>query len=308
MMMQPDEARLVDPVLTNHAQGYAQPRFVGHLLFPRVEVKLRGGKAIEFGTESFRKYNTRRAPGADAMQVEFGYAGKPFELVQDSLDVPVPKETFEDARLGTGIDLGLRAVNVGMGIMTLSLEAEQADIASNPASYAAGHVKEAATAAEKWTDAASDPIGDIEQGAEAIRQATGMEPNVLVLGAKVFRPLRNHPKVLERLKGVSADAVTEARLAAMLDIETVAVGKAVFAEKAGFADVWGPHAFLAYAPEKADGPEVPSFAYTYTLQGNPSVMQPYWDHGKRSWLYGVTYERAPVLTGMGAGFLIRNVV
>lgn len=27
----------------------------------------------------------------------------------------------------------------------------------------------------------------------------------------------------------------------------------------------------------------------------------------RSWLYGVTYERAPVLTGISSGFLFQNV-
>ena len=74
------QARVVDPVLTNHAQGYKQPKFVGHLLFPSVEVLTRGGKVIEFNKDAFRRHNARRAPGANAAQIDFGYSGKPFDL------------------------------------------------------------------------------------------------------------------------------------------------------------------------------------------------------------------------------------
>ena len=81
MSMNTAQARVVDPVLTNHAQGYKQPKFVGHLLFPSVEVLTRGGKVIEFNKDAFRRHNARRAPGANAAQIDFGYSGKPIHQV-----------------------------------------------------------------------------------------------------------------------------------------------------------------------------------------------------------------------------------
>ena len=75
-----------------------------------------------------------------------------------------------------------------------------------------------------------------------------------------------------------------------------------------FGDVWGKDAVLAYAPRSSSGLEEPSFGYTYTMLQNPFVEAPYWDGNKKSWIYGVTYERAPVLTGMAAGFVIKNAV
>ncbi|MFC3086888.1 hypothetical protein [Tabrizicola soli] len=54
--------------------------------------------------------------------------------------------------------------------------------------------------------------------------------------------------------------------------------------------------------------EQPSFGYTYTLKGHPFVKPPRWEGGKRSWIYGVTYERKPVLTGIASGFLFSNIV
>lgn len=101
-------------------------------------------------------------------------------------------------------------------------------------------------------------------------------------------------------------------LAAMFDLEKVAVGRSVMlespAEDAAFVDVWGNHAVLAYVPQATTGFEEPSFGYTYTLTGHPYVDKPVWDNTKKSWVYGVTYERMPVMCGPDSGFLFQNVV
>lgn len=45
------QARVIDPVLTNIAQGFKQSNLVGNLLFPQVPVAMRAGKIISFGRE-----------------------------------------------------------------------------------------------------------------------------------------------------------------------------------------------------------------------------------------------------------------
>ena len=72
------QARVVDPILSTHARGYRNAEFIGHMLFPIVDIPVRGMRVIRFGKESFRKMNTRRAPGAETARVQYGYAsGRP---------------------------------------------------------------------------------------------------------------------------------------------------------------------------------------------------------------------------------------
>ena len=103
MSMSGSQVRVVDPILTTHARGYKHADRVGGLLFPTVDVTVSAGKVIEFGKESFMLYNARRAPGGATKQVDFGYLGKPYELVQDSLDGKVPREFERDAAAVPGI-------------------------------------------------------------------------------------------------------------------------------------------------------------------------------------------------------------
>lgn len=312
MSMSTAQARVGDHVLSHHARGFSQRRFVGGKLFPTVYTDMRGGKVVQFDKSSFVRQALRRAPGADAREITFGYEGEPYKLVQDSCDVKVPSEHMDDAQNGAGLDLGMRAVRLGMEVMTLGLEIEQAQLASDAALYPAGHTL-ALAGTDKWSHGDSDPFDDVKAAKEAIRAATGMRANTLIMGPKPYGAVTNHPKVLARLSGISADAIQEQHLAAMFGLEGVAEGAAVYTETedaaAPFLDVWGDVAILAYVPkpEETDGKEDPSFGYTYTLTGHPFAGKPYWNDKKRSWMHPVDYERTPVLCGAIAGFMLTGV-
>ncbi len=311
-MMSPADARVGDPVLTNFAQGWKQARFVGSLLFPSVTVFVSGGKVIEFDKSAFRRYATRRTAGSDVAEMSFGYEGKPYAVENHALDASVPSEYIRDASIVPGIDLGMRAVQRVMGSLTLGLEADQAQIASNPASYPASNVVNLSDGSHKtWDDPTADPALSIETGIEAVRASTGMVANVMVMGPKSYRYFKNHPRVLDRFRGISAESVTAQRIAAMFDLEQVGIGYAVEAgphDDDPFSDIWGNNVVIGYAPQGSLGLEEPSFGYTYTMNGHPFVTPPAWIAKRRSWIYGVNFERAAVLTGQSAGYLIQNPV
>ena len=306
MAMTPAAARVIDPILSQIAQGYQHPGRVANVLFPRVAVPQSGGRILRFGKESFKLYNLRRAPGAQTARIEFGYASDPYRLVQDAVEVPVPRELVREAEQGPGIDLGERATRMAMDTITLALEVEAAQLATDPNQYDASH-KVALSGTSKWSDYAnSDPIQDIEDAKEAIRASVGLRPNVMVLGPKPYNALKHHPKLLERIKYSQRGIVTLDLLQAIFDIERVVVGEAIYADEAGnFVDVWGNNAILAYVPG-LPAMEVPSYGYTYTLERHPFVEEPYFENSRKSWIYGVTYERAPVITSAIAGFLIQT--
>lgn len=306
MSMSSSQVRVIDPVLTEIAQGYRHADHVGHTLFPKVSVPVAGGQVLEFGKESFKLYQARRAPGSATKRISFGHLGKSFALVQDSLEGQIPREYLRDAALVPGIDLGHRAINNTLRALSLTLEYDQAQLATNAANYDSDH-KIALSGTDQWSDGASDPTQAVNVGKEAIRSSVGITPNTLLLSAQAFNALKDHPAIVDRIKYTSRDSVTPEMLSSLLDLERVVIGKAVaFDDNGTDIDIWGNNAILAYVPTSPSGMEEPSFGYTYTLDNHPLVEKPYYENNAKSWIFPVTFERIPVLTGILSGYLIQN--
>ncbi len=310
--MTPDSARVVDPILSNIARGYSNSALVGGSLFPTVPVQQRGGKIVSFGKEAFMTYATGRAPGADTRRIQIGYASGSYALEQYSLEGLVPFELQQEARAVPGIDLASGAIRTVQDIIALRLEQAQATLATTAGTYAAAN-KNTLSGTSQWSDlttGVSDPIKDIEVAKEAIRTATGQRPNVVVMGPLVASKLRQHPKIIDRIKYTGRDVPTEALLASLFGVSQVVIGDAIQATDAGvFSDVWGKFVVVAYtATGSVADLGRPSYGYTYRLGGFPIVEQPYQDRNAKSWIYPVTDEVAPVIAGAEAGYLISAAV
>lgn len=302
------QARVIDPILTTAAQGYQNAEMVGMALFPYVPVQQRGGKIISFGKEDFRLYATGRAPGSNTKRVQFGHAGEAYALEQHALEGLMPFELLEEAAAVPGIDLGNGAVRKVQNIIALRLEKAQADLALDASKYAASN-KTTLSGTDQWSDTGSDPAGDVEAAKDAVRAQIGRRPNTIVMGASVFSALRNHPKVLDRIKYTGRDSATPDLLASLFGVQRVLVGDAIYDNNGTMADVWGKKVVLAYTEVGGIADQgLPTYAYTYRLGGYPIVEQPYQDRNAKSWIYPVTDEVSPVIAGASAGFLISGAV
>ena len=307
MPMNAASTRVINPILTTVAQGYSQADLVGHTLFPLVPVEISGGQVLEFGKESFKLYNSRRAPGGATKRISFGYLGKPFALYNDALEAPVPREFLRDAKVMPGLDLGQRAVVLVMRSLLLGLEVAQATLATDANQYDSNH-KITLYGTSKWSDPASDPIAQMDTYKEAIRSSVGIRPNTLLLSANAYSAAKTNKAIKDQFKYTTADSVTPEMVARAFDVKRLVIGEAVTSDDAGtISDVWGNTAILAYVPEVPTSIEVPSYGYTYTMQGHPLVEEPYYDNNAKSWIYGVGFERIPVLSGITSGFLIQAV-
>ncbi len=306
------QARVVDPILTTVAQGFQNAEFVGMNLFPAVPVGQRGGKIITFGKEDFQLYATARAPGANTKRIQYGYSGGPYALEQHALEGLVPFELMQDARAVPGIDLGRGAIVKVQNTIGLRLEYAQAALATAAGNYAASN-KVTLAGTSQWSDlttGVSDPVNDIEAAKEAVRSKIGKRPNTVVLGAAVFAKLRQHPKIVDRIKYTGRDSATVELLAALFGVKRVLVGDAVYADAAGnFVDVWGKFVVVAYTDIASVAEQgTPSYGYTYRLGAYPVVEQPYEDRNAKSWVYPVTDEVSPVIAGALGGYLISAAV
>lgn len=304
------QARVIDPILSEFARGYQQSDMVARLLFPEVFVGVSGGKVIEFGKESFLVHDSLRTPGAATKRIEFGYTGKPFALENHALEALAPDELSREAKLVPGIDLAQESVAAVMDAAILKLEYQAARLATDAAQYGADN-KTALTGTSQWSSGSSKPRATILAARAAIRAATGRYPNLMILPAGGIAKLDEHVEVRDRLKYTSAASATAEMLAQYFGVTKVVEGGAVFAtnEASEMSDVWGNNVILAYVAPAGVGrsARTASFGYTYTLRGHPAVGSPYRDENRRSWVYPVQYERAPVIAGAGAGYLVQNV-
>lgn len=305
------QARVIDPILTNIAQGYQNFSMVGSALFPPVPVAQRGGKIISFNKEDFALYTTLRAPGANTRRVQFGYTSGNYALEQHSLEAVAPWELEQDANTVAKIDYASMAVKKAQNIIALRLENAQATLATTAGSYQAAN-KTTLSGTAQWSDysGTSNPSKDIETAKEAIRAAIGQYPDTVVVSALVMGKLRQHPSIIDRIKYTGRDIVTTELLAALWGVKRVLVGGAVYTDASGaMNDVWGKFCVVAYTAlgSVADLGE-PTYGYTYRLNGAPYVEPGYQDRSAKSDIYPVTDEVLPVLTSAVAGYLISAAI
>ncbi len=308
-IMSPSQARVIDPILTNLAQGYKNNDMIGEHLFPVVPVDQRGGKIIQFGKEAFRLYNTARAPGSNTKRIQYGYAGANYALEQHALEGTVPFENMQEANAVPGIDLGQGAVMMVQDVIALRNEYAQAAIARDANNYDANH-KVTLSGSDQWSHADSDPAGDITDSIEAIRSTIGRRPNLVALPAAVYGKVKQHAQVLDRIKHTGRDSATPQLLAQLWDVKQVVVGDAVYADASDdLVDVWGKDVIIAFTQMGTLRDKgLPSYGYTYRLRNHPVVESAYQDRNAKSWIYPVTDELSPVLASGLAGFLIKDAV
>jgi hypothetical protein len=146
----------------------------------------------------------------------------------------------------------------------------------------AGQATSDATHVKYWNLSGSTPIADILAAQLAIKKATGLWPNVLVLGAETFITLLTNAEIIDRLKyGQTAPGpvvVKASDLAQLFQVKKVVVAGGVKTTSAEnvvpdsdttpdtLDFIAGKHALLAYA---ADSPGImqPSAGYTFNWTG-----------------------------------------
>jgi len=127
----------------------------------------------------------------------------------------------------------------------------------------------------QFDQANSTPIELIDEKKDLIAEATGFEPNVLVMGRKVFRVVKNHPDVVDRVKYTARGVVTAELLAELFGVGKVLVPGGVHnagpETQDGSQDAFEfivpkTDMLLAYAAEEP-GLDQPSAGYIFSWRG-----------------------------------------
>lgn len=277
-MAQPTKAQVhVDRPLTTMSVAYMQDQseFIADKVFPPVPVDKQSDTYYVYDKNDwFRDEARPRAPGTESAGGGFNLSTSPYACIVNAYHKDVDDQTRSNA--DEGIDLDRDATEFVTRKVMLKRERDWAsrffttgvwgtDITGVASSPSAGQVIQ-------WNDYTNgDPISDIEAGRRAIKIATGMTANTLVLGYDVFTKLKRHPTVRDQYKYVNSDVITADMLARLFEIERVFVAGAVYASNdegatAAYSFVHGKAAMLCYS---APRPSLlaPSAGYMFGWRG-----------------------------------------
>ncbi|EOE1791846.1 TPA: hypothetical protein M5M69_004652 [Citrobacter freundii] len=308
--------RVVDPVLTNIARGYKNAAFIGDRIFPIVETDKEGVTVPTFGKTAFVEFETQRAVGADSNVLVREKTGS-LDLVLNEHDLAAPVDYREKAEsMFNEESKAIRRVTNGVN---LKRELYAARLAQDPKVYVQGSVK-ALAAAERWGGGKGDPIGVIEAGIEAVRNKTGLRPNLMTMGASVMALLKFHPAIQAAIGANERKRITLEILKDLFQVEDVVVGEPVSMASMKDAqdkdktpsDIWADNLMLHYVGKPQPGTtsadeNEPSFGYTLRRKGMPVADKYDGAGGKVNYCrYTDIYKVAVV--GGDAGYLISNIV
>lgn len=228
----------VDAILTNISVAYMQRQenFIADKVFPVVPVDKQSDKYFIYTKNDwFRDEAEVRTDGTESVGSGYNIATDTYYADVFAIHKDIGDQTRANADAPINVDreaaefvthrlLQRREQQFVSDFMSSGVWAT--DVTGVAASPTTGETVQ-------WSDYTnSDPIEDIEAGKAGILSVTGFEANTLVLGYDVFRSLKHHPDLVDRIKYTSSQTITEDMLARMFDIERVLVSKSVKATNA----------------------------------------------------------------------------
>lgn len=258
----------VDAILTNISVAYiqAQSNFIAQSVFPVVPVDKKSDKYFVYTKNDwFRDEAQRRGDATES-------AGSGYNLGTDNYSCDVwafHKDVGDQTRNNSDQPLDPDRDATQFVTQRLMLRQEIQWVSDY---FTTGVWATDVTPTNLWDNyGTSDPIDDIEGGKEAVLSTTGFMPNTLVLGYQVFRKLKNHPDLVDRIKYTSSNTITAEMMAGLFEVDRVLVAKAVKAtNKEGgtpaYSFAFGKGALLAYV-NPTPGILQPSAGYTFAWKG-----------------------------------------
>jgi len=261
----------VDAILTNISVAYIQDQgnFIANQVFPSVPVEKQSDKYFKYTKgDWFRDEAQLRAAATES-------AGSGYSLSTDTYSTSVyafHKDVDDQVRANA--DNPLNPDRDATTFVTQRMLLRQ-EIDWNTNYFTTGIWDTDVVGGSDFTVwsnyTSSDPIEDIETGKATMLTNTGFMPNTLVVGYDVFRQLRHHPDIVDRIKYTSSEVPAEGILGRLFGVDRVLVTRGIKnsgAEGASdsFAQIHGKNAALYYVAP-SPGLLTPSAGYQFTWRG-----------------------------------------
>jgi len=304
----------IDAALTNVSLAYRNPNFIADLIAPPVAVRKQSDRYFVYDTdrERFRSSDDRRAPGAEAGEVDFALSNDSYFCEDHALTSVIPDEERENA--DPAIQPEIDRVEFLMEKILLNAEIALATAIRTGASIP----NETLSGTGQWSDYTnSDPVAEVEAHKATIQDAVQVVPNTLVLAYGVYTKVRLHPKVTDRLPYTHRGMAGPSALAELFDVERVLVARALQnvaapGQTADLDPVWGKDAFLCHVPARP-APKRVAFAYTFVWTQAPGgvtghVVEVWRENRRKADMLRVQRYYDQKVIAAGAIYLWKNAV
>lgn len=258
----------IDHLVTNILVAFRPLDDIGTDIFPVIPVTKQSNRFAKIDKGNwFRRPTTLRAPGTGAREVSYTVSSDSYNAENYELATVVPWETIDNA------DVPFQpAVRAGEFLISqLMLDANmriRALIAGGVGSTTT------LTGGNAWDQfATSDPLTDIEVAQEGIRETTGFNPNICVIGHKAWLKLRRHPDIIRHINpsGLGGPMATAQQFGNLIGVDRVLIGRSINntsneGQSDSFVDVWSSDCTLMFVTP-TPGIMVPTFGYAFRWSG-----------------------------------------
>jgi hypothetical protein len=252
-------------VLTNLSVRYQPGTHVANSVAPRIPVAQEADIFYVYDFAAFEIPETLRAPRSRYNQIDWSVNTDTYFAIEYGLEQPIDDRERRNA-VGV-LDIERDSTFVLTSQLLNARERRVANIVKSTSTYPAGHSL-TLTGAAQWTDPSSDPLGDVADGRVQIQKATGLLPNVMLLGWNVVEALLVHPDITPYGATAGGQSVMQlADLARIFRVDDVIAGSVLTntanpGQATSLGDLWASDVVL-FRRENQPALRTPSFMYQF---------------------------------------------
>lgn len=295
----------IDAALTNVSIAYGNGPYINGGIFPRLKVTKQSDKYFTFGKSAWYRDETGvRAPGAEAPMADYTIGTDSYLCLEKAVAKKVTDEEIDNS------DAPLQPMITATKFVTDQIE-KSVEIDVIGLVFGTGW-SSSATPGTLWSNDASVPLDDIETAMNTVAQLIGREPNVGVIGRGLWRYLKNHPDIVDRIKytgssGAPAKVGLDA-IAGLVGLEKILLTTAlqdtgVEGAAASLAYIGGAHMWIGYVTPSPALAE-PSAGYVFSLYDRK--IERFRKDTAHTWIVEARQSWDAKVTAADSGYLIKS--
>ena len=217
----------VDRVLTNFSVAWTQTTndFISSKVFPRLPVDKRTDRYKVYNRGQWRTDNgvAKRAPGTESRGIGWNYTHDTYYVDPYAVHVDLDDQTLAEA--DDPVTLPKEATELITQRLLMHKELDW-----HKQFFVPGVWDNEPTPDDLWDDNASDPIGQVGKWVDDFTLLNSKAPNTMIIGTDVWRALKNHPDLVDRIKYTQRGLVTADLIGAAFEIPTILVSRSSVVE------------------------------------------------------------------------------
>lgn len=262
----------IDAALSNIVINYRPKGFIADQIAPIVQVPKQSDRFYKISqADRFRTAEDARAPGTEPNLISFDVSSDGYYCDNYALGSFVTRE--EIANMDAALDNRKIRSELISDVLLLNYERRIANLCtstSNVGSYTA--------TGSAWGTANAHPYDDQMTDLQAIEDASGYYPNLVIYGKQAWRLWRQSDQIRALIFPHGGGVPTLQHAKQLLEVDKVLIGGAYYNQAAegltmSLSKIWDDMVLYAYvAPNPSK--EVPTFMYSFrwTVPGVPSMQ------------------------------------